>query len=74
VLKDLLTKIKDESIRADCYTIIKIMKSVTKEEPKMWGPSIIGFGTHIIINMLAEEKAICVLQDFRHVNKILQSI
>jgi hypothetical protein len=22
------------------------MKSVTKEEPKMWGPSIIGFGTY----------------------------
>jgi len=38
--------IKDESIQSDCYKIIKIMKSVTKEEPKMWGPSIIGFGSY----------------------------
>lgn len=41
-----ISTIKDENIRKDCYTIIKIMKSVTKEEPKMWGPSIIGFGTY----------------------------
>lgn len=38
--------IKDENIQQDCYTIIKIMKSVTKEDPQMWGPSIIGFGTY----------------------------
>lgn len=41
-----ISAIKDENIQKDCYTIIKIMKSVTKEEPKMWGPSIIGFGTY----------------------------
>jgi hypothetical protein len=38
--------IKDETVRKDCYEIIKLMKSVTKEEPKMWGPSIIGFGSY----------------------------
>ena len=38
--------IKDETDRNDCYEIIKLMKSVTKEEPKMWGPSIIGFGSY----------------------------
>lgn len=41
-----VNSIKDENIRADCNTIIKIMKSVTKEEPKMWGPSMVGFGTY----------------------------
>jgi len=38
--------IKEETIREDCYKIIELMKTVTKEEPKMWGPSIIGFGTY----------------------------
>jgi hypothetical protein len=41
-----ISAIKDENIQKDCYAIIKLMKSVTKEEPKMWGPSIIGFGTY----------------------------
>lgn len=30
----------------DCSTIIEMMKKITKEEPKMWGPSIIGFGQY----------------------------
>lgn len=38
--------IKDEKIRNDCFRIIKIMESVTKEPPKMWGASIVGFGTY----------------------------
>lgn len=38
--------IREEVIRKDCYQLIELMKSVTKEEPKMWGPSIIGFGTY----------------------------
>jgi hypothetical protein len=39
-----LKKIPDEGRREDCQTVVKIMQSVTKEEPKMWGPSIVGFG------------------------------
>lgn len=38
--------INDENVRKDCRTLIKIMKNVTKEEPKMWGASIIGFGSY----------------------------
>ena len=41
-----ISNIKEEVIREDCYKLIELMKSVTKEEPKMWGPSIIGFGTY----------------------------
>ena len=41
-----IAAINDESVRKDCRTLIKIMKSVTKEEPKMWGSSIIGFGSY----------------------------
>jgi hypothetical protein len=52
--------IKDENIRKDCYTIIKIMKSVTKEEPKMWGPSIIGFGTYHYKYASGREGDMCI--------------
>ena len=32
--------------KKDSYLLIELMRSVTGEEPKMWGPSIIGFGTY----------------------------
>jgi len=41
-----LQGIRDEKKREDCYQILKIMKRATRSEPKMWGPSIIGFGDH----------------------------
>src|SRR6476660_6264072 len=41
-----LQGIRDEKKREDCYQILKIMKRATKSEPKMWGPSIIGFGDY----------------------------
>ena len=41
-----LQGIRDEKKREDCYQILKIMKRATKAEPKMWGPSIIGFGDY----------------------------
>ena len=43
---DFLKGVKDEQVRRDCVEIIKMMKQATKEEPKMWGPSIIGFGSY----------------------------
>jgi len=46
---DFLNKIEDEEKRADSFEIVKLMQQVTKQEPKMWGSSIIGFGhTHYI--------------------------
>ena len=35
----------DETRRGDCRTLVKILKSATGTAPKMWGPSIIGFGS-----------------------------
>jgi hypothetical protein len=39
-----LNKIPDQTRRQDCLTVVDIMREVTGEEPKMWGPSIVGFG------------------------------
>jgi len=32
--------------RADSFELIKLMQDITGFEPKMWGPSIIGFGSY----------------------------
>ena len=31
---------------ADCKTLMALLKKVTKQSPKMWGPSIVGYGTY----------------------------
>jgi hypothetical protein len=41
-----LDSIESEQKRDDAYTILDMMQKAIKEEPKMWGPSIIGFGTY----------------------------
>jgi len=41
-----LNSVKDEQTREDCFEILKMMKQVTKEEPKMWGATIVGFGSY----------------------------
>ena len=41
-----LDAIEDPRRRADCAAISALMKKVTKCEPKMWGPSIVGFGSY----------------------------
>lgn len=44
-VEDFLNEIKDEDTRRDCFEIAKIMKQVTRSDPKMWGSSIVGFGS-----------------------------
>ncbi len=41
-----LNGIDDEQKRKDCLALSKLMTSITKQEPKMWGESIVGFGTY----------------------------
>jgi hypothetical protein len=45
-VEEFLDKITDEAVRDDCHSIVKIMKKVTGDSPKMWGPSIVGFGQY----------------------------
>lgn len=57
-MAELKTKKTDESVvtfldqvenvkkRLDCYAILNLMKAVTGYEPKMWGDSIVGFGSY----------------------------
>jgi hypothetical protein len=41
---DFINAVEDEQKRKDSFVILKMMRKATKEDPKMWGSSIIGFG------------------------------
>lgn len=41
-----IDKVKNATRREDARVIVKMMAAVSRKQPKMWGPSIIGFGTH----------------------------
>ena len=45
-VKEFLNQISDKERREDCFTVAKLMEEVTGAKPKMWGPSIVGFGTY----------------------------
>jgi hypothetical protein len=36
----------DQGKRDDARALVKLMRSATGEKPKMWGPSIVGFGSY----------------------------
>jgi hypothetical protein len=41
-----LAGVKDSGRRRECLTIMDFMKKATGAEPRMWGSSIIGFGSY----------------------------
>jgi hypothetical protein len=43
-VEDFINSMDSEQKRKDSFIILEMMKKATKEEPKMWGSSIIGFG------------------------------
>ena len=45
-VQSFLENVPDEGVRDDCHELVKIMKKITGEPPKMWGPSIVGFGKY----------------------------
>ena len=41
-----LDTIADPRRRADCAALSALLQKVTRHEPRMWGPSIVGFGSY----------------------------
>jgi Domain of unknown function (DU1801) len=41
-----INKIPDAERRQDCFAIAKMMEEITGQKPKMWGASIVGFGSY----------------------------
>jgi hypothetical protein len=56
-----INKIEDPSRKEDCNSIIKIMESVTKLKPVMWGSSIVGFGIYHYVYESGREGDICII-------------
>ncbi len=45
-VEQFLNSVADERKRKDSFTILELMKQVTGMEPRMWGSSIVGFGSY----------------------------
>ena len=45
---DFIASIDNEVRRSDAEKVLAIYKRVTGEEPKMWGPAIVGFGNGVL--------------------------
>jgi hypothetical protein len=41
-----INSVADEKKRRDSFALLEIFKRLTKEPPKMWGSSMIGFGQY----------------------------
>lgn len=41
-----LAAIANEEQRNDAQRLVVLMRRVTRQEPRMWGPSIVGFGSY----------------------------
>ena len=55
-----LKGVSDEKKQEDSFTILTMMKKITKEEPKMWGPSIVGFGKYHYKYESGREGEMCI--------------
>ena len=45
-VEDYLAMRGSEQQRADCRELIALLKKTTRQPPRMWGPSIVGFGSY----------------------------
>lgn len=43
-VEDFINGLKDEQQRKDSFQLVSLMEKVSREKPKMWGSSLIGFG------------------------------
>ena len=41
-----IAAIANDEQRNDAQTLVALMRRVTRQEPRMWGPSIVGFGSY----------------------------
>lgn len=39
-----MNSVENDTRRNDAFTVLEMFKRVSGEEPKMWGPAIVGFG------------------------------
>jgi hypothetical protein len=45
-VEDFINAVPNAGKKADSFTLLELLSGVTGEQPRMWGPSIIGFGQY----------------------------
>ena len=50
-----LESISDDAKRADSHTLVEMLRTATKAEPKMWGSSIVGFDDYHYVGKSGRE-------------------
>jgi hypothetical protein len=45
-VEDFLNAVEHPTRKKDGFELLRIMKEITRKKAKMWGPSIVGFGTY----------------------------
>jgi hypothetical protein len=54
-VKKFLDSIEDEAKRKDSHLLLKMMEKATKDEARMWGDSIVGFGEYHYVGKSGRE-------------------
>ena len=60
-VEDYLAAIDDEARRKDCGALADLMAKATKQPPRMWGASIVGFGSYHYRYASGREGDTCVV-------------
>ena len=55
-----IDKVKNEVKRKDSHELVAMMQDITGEPPKMWGPSIVGFGRYEYVYASGHSGEICL--------------
>jgi hypothetical protein len=55
-----LDSIPDDGQRSDSRVLLELMQQLTKTDPKMWGGSIVGFGTYHYVDKSGREGDWCL--------------
>ena len=45
-VEDYIASRANEQQRSDCQELMALLEKITRQPPKMWGPSIVGFGSY----------------------------
>jgi uncharacterized protein DUF1801 len=55
-----IDRVKNEVKRKDSHELVAMMQDITGEPPKMWGPSIVGFGRYHYVYASGRSGEICL--------------
>lgn len=55
-----IERVASSQQQKDCHELIALMRKITGEPPKMWGPSIVGFGAYHYVYESGREGDMCL--------------